>query len=109
MRCLKDVCTPLNPSTYHSINKESLAKIKPGLQLINISRGSCVDETAVADALESNALGGYAADVFEFEDWIIDDRPDRIDDRLLTHPRTLFSPHLGSAVTDTRRNIYQVN
>ena len=32
------VCTPLNPSTYHSINKESLAKIKPGLQLINISR-----------------------------------------------------------------------
>ena len=46
--------------------------------------------------------------MFEFEDWIIDDRPDRIDDRLLAHPRTLFSHHLGSDVTDTRRNANEI-
>lgn len=99
------VCTPLNKSTYHAIDAEILAKAKPGLLLVNISRGSCVDEGAVADALLSNILGGYAADVFEFEDWILDGRPNGIDPRLLSHPRTLFSPHLGSAVTTTRRDI----
>lgn len=99
------ICTPLNPRTHHSINREALAKAKSGMQLINVSRGSCVDEVAVADALESGRLAGYAADVFEFEDWILEGRPDRIEQRLLSHPRTLFSPHLGSAVTSTRRDI----
>ena len=99
------VCAPLNKSTYQSINQESLKKARPGLNLINISRGSCVDEAAVADALETNQLGGYAADVFEFEDWILKDRPDSVEKRLLSNPRTLFSPHLGSAVTSTRRAI----
>uniref|UniRef100_A0A7S4JD36 D-isomer specific 2-hydroxyacid dehydrogenase NAD-binding domain-containing protein n=1 Tax=Odontella aurita TaxID=265563 RepID=A0A7S4JD36_9STRA len=99
------ICTPLNPSTYHAINSENLSGAKPGMQLINISRGSCVDEVAVADALESGHLAGYAADVFEFEDWILNDKPDSIEARLLSHPKTLFSPHLGSAVTSARRDI----
>lgn len=66
------VCTPLNKSTYHAIDAKILAKAKPGMLLVNISRGSCVDEGAVADALHSDLLGGYATDVFEFEDWILD-------------------------------------
>ena len=99
------VCTPLNKTTFHAIDAEILAKAKPGLLLVNVSRGSCVDEGAVADALHSDLLGGYAADVFEFEDWILDGRPKDIDPRLMSHPRTLFSPHLGSAVTTTRRDI----
>lgn len=99
------VCTPLNAATHHSVNSESLSQAKPGMQLVNISRGSCVDESAVADALESGRLGGYAADVFEFEDWRLERRPDNIETRLLSHPRTLFSPHLGSAVTSARRDI----
>ena len=99
------VCTPLNKTTFHAIDAEILAKAKPGLLLANVSRGSCVDEGAVADALHSGLLGGYAADVFEFEDWILDGRPKDIDPRLMSHPRTLFSPHLGSAVTTTRRDI----
>ena len=72
---------------------------KPGALLINVGRGSVVDERAVAAALEGGALGGYAADVFEMEDWALPDRPRSIDPRLRTHPRTLFTPHLGSAVT----------
>lgn len=99
------VCTPLNESTHHAINADMLSHAKPGLLLVNISRGSCVDEGAVADALHSNMLAGYAADVFEFEDWVLDSRPTVIDPRLLAHPRTLFSPHLGSAVTSARLGI----
>jgi len=101
------VCTPLNESTYHVINQKALSQAKPGLMLINISRGSCVEEAAVVGSLESGQLAGYAADVFEFEDWILENRPKSIHSRLHAHPRTLFSPHLGSAVRSTRRGIEQ--
>ncbi|MGZ3322096.1 MAG: hypothetical protein ACXU9C_14110, partial [Xanthobacteraceae bacterium] len=47
----------------------------------------------------------YAADVFEMEDWARPDRPAGIEPRLLSHPRTLFTPHLGSAVDRVRREI----
>jgi phosphonate dehydrogenase len=59
----------------------------------------------VADALEAGRLAGYAADVFEFEDWARKDRPRVIDPRLLARPDTLFTPHLGSAVVGVRRAI----
>jgi len=64
-----------------------------------------VDEAAVLAALECGHLGGYAADVFEFEDWLLPDRPLEIAPALRTHPRTLFTPHLGSAVAGVRREI----
>jgi phosphonate dehydrogenase len=79
--------------------------MKSGALLINVGRGSVVDENAVADALETGALGGYAADVFEFEDWALPDRPIAVDPRLRAHPRTVFTPHLGSAVDRVRREI----
>ncbi len=73
------------------------------MRLVNIGRGSVVDETAVAQSLEENHLGGYAADVFEMEDWVIENRPRRISQRLLVlRDRTLFTPHLGSAVRSAR-------
>ncbi|MFX7667030.1 NAD(P)-dependent oxidoreductase, partial [Acinetobacter baumannii] len=64
------------------------------------------DEAAVADALESGHLGGYAADVFECEDWARPGRPGAIDARL-TRPdaRTVLTPHIGSAVMSVRRQI----
>ena len=73
--------------------------------LVNVGRGSVVDEEAVADALDEERLGGYAADVFAMEDWAAPDRPERIPDRLLAHPRTLFTPHLGSAVDGIRQRM----
>lgn len=77
--------------------------MKPGAVLVNTGRGSVVDEEAVADALASGRLAGYAADVFEFEDWARADRPRAIPQRLLDDKeRTLFTPHLGSAVGDVR-------
>ena len=66
-----------------------------------------VNEQAVAQALESGRLGGYAADVFACEDWALSDRPLAIEPRLLAHPATVFTPHLGSAVRSVRLAIEQ--
>jgi phosphonate dehydrogenase len=96
---------PLSPTTHHLIGRKALAEMKPGALLINIGRGSVVDENAVTASLESGVLGGYAADVFEMEDWALPDRPKQINPELRSHPRTLFTPHLGSAVNRVRRAI----
>jgi len=99
------LAVPLTLRSLHMINREALARMKPDTLLINVGRGSVVDEAAVADALAQDRLGGYAADVFELEDWARAERPREIDPRLLSHPRTLFTPHLGSAVDRVRREI----
>ncbi|SDS47447.1 phosphonate dehydrogenase [Halopseudomonas xinjiangensis] len=95
----------LSSETLHVINDGSLKGVKPGALLINPCRGSIVDEDAVLAALESGSLGGYAADVFEMEDWARTDRPRQISPSLLAHPATLFSAHIGSAVSEVREAI----
>jgi phosphonate dehydrogenase len=99
------LAVPLTDKSHHLIGAAALARMKRGALLVNIGRGSVVDEAAALAALEAGTLGGYAADVFEFEDWAIDTRKARIDPRLLSHPRTLFTPHLGSAVKEVRQAI----
>jgi phosphonate dehydrogenase len=89
------------------IDHVQLAECKPGQLLINVGRGSVVNEQAVAQALESGRLAGYAADVFACEDWALSDRPQVIEPRLLAHPATVFTPHLGSAVRSVRLAIEQ--
>jgi phosphonate dehydrogenase len=92
------IALPLTAGTRHLINSRVIASMKPGAFLINTARGSIVDEEAVADALERKHLGGYAADVFEMEDWARPDRPRSISQRLLAdRSRTVLTPHLGSA------------
>ena len=99
------VAAPLTPDTRHMFGRAALASMKSDALLINVGRGSVVDETAVGEALDRGFLGGYAADVFELEDWALPDRPRQIDPRLRCHPRTLLTPHLGSAVEVVRRKI----
>lgn len=97
---------PLTTATRQLIGEQTLQKIKPGAFLVNIGRGSVVDECAVATALTDDRLAGYAADVFSFEDWALTERPVAIPPELLSHPeRTLLTPHLGSAVAAVRRDI----
>jgi phosphonate dehydrogenase len=97
---------PLIAETFHLIDRSTLAQMKPGSFLINPCRGSVVDELAVADALESGHLAGYAADVFEMEDWARSDRPRSIPQALLdAKDKTFFTPHLGSAIHTVRRDI----
>jgi phosphonate dehydrogenase len=99
------LAAPLTRTSLNMIDRDALARMQPHALLINVGRGSVVAERAVADALMTGRLGGYAADVFELEDWARPDRPRAIDPRLLAHPRTLFTPHLGSAVDRVRRDI----
>ena len=101
------LCAGLTPSTLHLIDRTALTHVQPHTLLINPARGSLVDEAAVLAALQSNRLGGYAADVFELEDWARADRPREIAAGLLACPKTLFTPHLGSAVGEVRRAIEQ--
>lgn len=100
------IATPLTDGTKHLIGADTLKLLKPSAFLINPARGSVVDEEAVADALENGTLSGYAADVFEMEDWARLDRPLNIPQRLLDmRDKTLFTPHLGSAVDQVRVDI----
>ena len=100
------VMAPLTASTLHLINAAVLAHMKKGAYLVNVGRGSVVDEAAVASALQAGTLAGYAADVFEMEDWARPDHPAGVHPQLLALPdRTLFTPHLGAAVEKARLDI----
>jgi phosphonate dehydrogenase len=94
---------PLTDATRHLLDADALGRMRPGASVVNVGRGSLVDEYAIAEALESGRLGGYAADVFAFEDGLDPGAPRGIPQALLGHPRTVFTPHLGSAVDDVRR------
>jgi phosphonate dehydrogenase len=97
---------PLLPETLHLFDASTLARMKPDSFLVNIGRGSVVDEQAVAAALAAGTLTGYAADVFETEDWARADRPTSICTALIEQVgKTLFTPHLGSAVAEIRYEI----
>ncbi|MHB0974471.1 MAG: hydroxyacid dehydrogenase [Thiobacillus sp. SCN 63-1177] len=97
---------PYRDQTLHMIDGDALARMKTGAYLINTCRGSVVDEQAVVEALASGRLAGYAADVFEMEEWARPDRPQAIPQALLDDSeRTLFTPHIGSAVDAVRLEI----
>jgi phosphonate dehydrogenase len=99
------LCLPLSAETLHLFDDARLRRMKPGALLINPARGSLVDEPAVARALDSGQLGGYAADAFELEDLSRPHRPREIPAALLMHPRTLFGAHIGSATVQARQAI----
>lgn len=99
------LAVPLTPATAGMVGRDFLAAMKPGAYLVNPARGSVVDEEAVADALADGRLAGYAADVFACEDIARTDAPAGIPPRLLASPRTVLTPHLGSAVVEVRRRI----
>ena len=88
---------PAAPETKGIINTESLARMKPGAILINTARGDLVREEALAQALESGHLGAAGLDVYAEEP--------EIHPRLLSAPRTVLLPHIGSATEETRRKM----
>ncbi len=96
---------PLTAATTGLIGAAAIGRMRPGAVLVNPARGSLVDEEAVAAALESGQLGAYAADVFECEDWARDGRPAGVQPALLASPRTVLTPHIGSAVARVREEI----
>ena len=59
--------TPLTTENYHLINEENIAKMKPGVVIINTARGALIDTLALIDAIESGKIGAAALDVIENE------------------------------------------
>jgi lactate dehydrogenase-like 2-hydroxyacid dehydrogenase len=97
------VAADLRPGNLHLIGREAIGRMKPGAVLVNVGRGSLVDETAVAEALATGALGGFAADVFEFEDESIPTRPRTIHPELLAGAdATVLTPHIGTGTVEAR-------
>ena len=96
------VALPLNGTTLHSIDASALRTCVRAPIVVNVGRGSVVVESDIAAALVEGHLGGYAADVFAFEDWLLPDRPPKVHPALMDAPNTLFTPHLGSAVLASR-------
>ena len=90
---------PLTPETRHIVDAAFLARTRPGLLLINTSRGALLDTRAAIGALKSRHLGGLAIDVYEQEENLFfqDRSDDIIDDdvmqRLITFPNTLVTGH----------------
>ncbi len=99
------VSAPLTPHTAGMVGAEQLTRLPAHAVLVNVGRGSVIDEDAVATALDRGSLGAYAADVFAFEDRARPERPLGIHEALRTQERTVFTPHLGSATTTARRSI----
>jgi len=90
---------PLTPQTDRIINEESLALMKPGVMLVNVSRGRLIHTVALIQALKSRHVGGVALDVYEEEEGIFfeDLSGEILDDdelaRLLTFPNVLVTAH----------------
>lgn len=90
---------PLTPETHHMIGCEALETVKPGVFLVNVSRGGLIDATALIHALKSGRVGGVALDVYEEEEGIFfEDLSGQVlqDDelaRLLTFPNVLITAH----------------
>jgi D-3-phosphoglycerate dehydrogenase len=76
----------LNPTSYHLMNHDTLALMKPNAILINTARGPIVEEKALIEALQAERLAGAALDVFEHE-------PLSADSPLLKMDNVLLAPH----------------
>ncbi|QHQ34330.1 2-hydroxyacid dehydrogenase [Algicella marina] len=85
------------PGTAGLVSKQVIEAIGPRGILVNISRGSTVDEPALLDALESGRLGGAGLDVFENEP--------KIDPRFLKLKNAVLQPHQASATAETRQDM----
>ncbi|MEQ9667820.1 2-hydroxyacid dehydrogenase [Coleofasciculus sp. G2-EDA-02] len=104
---------PLTPQTHHLINAQSLTQMKPGVMLINTSRGALIDTRAVIDALKSRKIGYLGLDVYEqesnlfFEDLSTEVIEDDVFQRLLTFPNVLITGHQAFFTEDALQNIAQ--
>jgi lactate dehydrogenase-like 2-hydroxyacid dehydrogenase len=89
------VITPGGSDTRHLVNAEVLQALGAKGILVNVARGSVVDEAALIDALERGAIAGAALDVFESEP--------QVPERLRALPQVVLTPHIGSATGQTRK------
>ncbi len=90
---------PLNPGTHHLVDEFAVQQMKPGVMLINTSRGGLVDTPAVIKGLKSQKIGYLGLDVYEeegnlfFENYSDQLLQDDVFARLLTFPNVVITGH----------------
>lgn len=97
------LCLPASGETIQLFNRERLLRMKQGAILLNVGRGSAVDQVALCEVLESGQLGGAGIDVTEPE-------PLPADNRLWQAPNLLLTPHVsgGYHLPETVERIFNI-
>ncbi|PZX15039.1 D-3-phosphoglycerate dehydrogenase [Palleronia aestuarii] len=88
---------PLTDKTRNILSKEAIAKLKPGVRIVNCARGGLVDEAALADALKEGRVAGAGFDVFAEEPATASP--------LFNLENVVVTPHLGAATTEAQENV----
>ena len=88
---------PKNDKTKGMINKDTLARMKQGVRIINAARGGLIVESDLKEALDSGHVAGAALDVFEVE-------PAK-ENSLFGHEKVICTPHLGASTTEAQVNV----
>ncbi len=89
--------TPLNDATRHILNKDSLAKTRQGVMIVNCARGGLVVEADLKAAIESGQVAAAAFDVFEEE-------PAK-ENVLFGLEQVICTPHLGASTSEAQENV----
>ena len=92
---------PLTPETQGLISKDSIEKMKFSAFLVNTARGPLIDETALADALNSGRIAGAACDVVSAE-------PIHPSNPLLAAKNLTLTPHIAWAATEARKRLMAI-
>ena len=79
----------LNKGNYHMLNNDILKLLKPGVRVVNISRGPLIDEQSLLKGLKNGVIHSAALDVFEEE-------PLKSDNKILDYPKCILGSHNGS-------------
>ncbi|MEE9387239.1 MAG: phosphoglycerate dehydrogenase [Paracoccaceae bacterium] len=88
---------PLTDKTRNILSRDAIAKLKPGVRIINCARGGLVDEDALADALKAGQVAGAGFDVFASEP--------ATDSPLFNLPNVVVTPHLGASTSEAQENV----
>jgi lactate dehydrogenase-like 2-hydroxyacid dehydrogenase len=94
------IACPANASTHHLIDAAVLDALGPEGYLVNVARGSVVDEPALITALDAGRIAGAALDVFENEP--------HVPAELIASQKVVLTPHVASATVETRMHMSDV-
>jgi len=89
---------PLTDETRGMLSKDTFAKMKPSVRLLNCARGGIVNEANLTEALQAGQIAGAALDVYEAE-------PLAADSPLRNCPNLILTPHLGASTAEAQDNV----
>ncbi|CDK27344.1 unnamed protein product [Kuraishia capsulata CBS 1993] len=94
-------CVPHTPSTIHLLNEKTAKILKPGVRIVNVGRGSALDENVLLQCLEDGTISHAGLDVFESEPLV--------DERLVKRWDITLTPHIGSTTSDNPKHAAKAN